>query len=87
MRSITQWTLVGGLMVQLHAAYAGVQVTRTTRDIANLSPKRHPKVLGHRVFAVSGGTSALRRTVNCEVDTAVGAVALSIHLVNFLCVE
>jgi hypothetical protein len=29
----TQWTLVGGLMVQLHAAYAGVQVTRTTRDV------------------------------------------------------
>lgn len=27
----TRWTLVGGLMVQLHAAYAGVQITRTTR--------------------------------------------------------
>lgn len=128
----TQWTLVGGLMVQLHAAYAGLQVARTTRDVDmilhietgaasfgavqyelerlgyairepvgkgpihrfsrgerqaetvdvmvadHLSPKRHPKVLGRRVFAVPGGTSALRKTVNCEVNTAVGAVMLSI---------
>jgi len=29
----TQWTLVGGLMVQLHAAYAGLRLTRTTRDV------------------------------------------------------
>lgn len=117
----TQWTLVGGLMVQLHAAYAGVQVTRSTRDVDmilhietgaatfsgvqrelerlgyalrepigkgpihrfdrgdrqaetidvmvadHLSPKRHPKVLGRNVFAVPGGTSALNKTVNCEV--------------------
>ncbi len=128
----TQWTLVGGLMVQLHAAYAGVQVTRTTRDVDmilhietgaatfsgvqhelerlgyalrepigkglvhrfsrgdreaetidvmvadHLPPKRHPKILGRNVFAVPGGTSALNTTVNCEVDTAVGAVMLSI---------
>ena len=130
--SHTQWTLVGGLMVQLHAAYAGVQVTRTTRDIDmilhietgaatfsgvrhelerlgyalrepigkgpihrfsrgdrdaetidvmvadHLSPNRHPKALGRRVFAVPGGTSALNKTVNCEVNTEVGVVMLSI---------
>lgn len=29
----TQWTLVGGLMVQLHAAAAGLAVTRPTADI------------------------------------------------------
>ena len=29
----TQWTLVGGLMVQLHAAHAGLQLTRATRDV------------------------------------------------------
>ena len=130
--SHTQWTLVGGLMVQLHAAYAGVQVTRTTRDIDmilhvetgaatfsgvrhelerlgyalrepigkgpihrfsrgdrdaetidvmvadHLSPNRHPKALGRRVFAVPGGTSALNKTVNCEVNTEAGVVMLSI---------
>lgn len=128
----TQWTLVGGLMVQLHAAYAGVQVNRTTRDVDmilhietgaatfsgvqhelerlgyalrepigkgpihrfsrgsrhaetidamvadHLSPKRHPKALGRRVFAVSGGTSALNKAVNCEMTTDVGVVMLSI---------
>ena len=128
----TQWTLVGGLMVQLHAAYAGVQVTRATRDVDmllhietgaatfngvqhelerlgymlrepigkgpthrfsradrqaetvdvmvadHLSPRRHPKVLGRNVFAVPGGTSALNKSVSCEVNTAVGAVMLSI---------
>lgn len=128
----TQWTLVGGLMVQLHAAYAGVQVNRTTRDVDmilhietgaatfsgvqhelerlgyalrepigkgpihrfsrgdrqaetidvmvadHLSPKRLPKILGRSVFAVPGGTSALNKAVNCEVNTAVGVVMLSI---------
>ena len=128
----TQWTLVGGLMVQLHAAYAGAQVARTTRDVDmilhietgaatfsgvqhelerlgyelrapigkglihrfsrgdrqaetidvmvadHLSPKRRPKVLGRNVFEVPGGTSALNKTVDCEVNTAVGVVMLSI---------
>ena len=128
----TQWTLVGGLMVQLHAAYAGLQLTRPTRDVDmvlhietgaatfggvrhelerlgyalrepvddgpvhrfvrgprdtetvdvmvadHLSPKRHPKVLGRKVFAVPGGTSALRKTVNCEVNTGEDVVVLSI---------
>lgn len=29
----TQWTLVGGLMVQLHVAHAGRRLTRPTRDV------------------------------------------------------
>ncbi len=128
----TQWTLVGGLMVQLHAVHAGLQLTRPTRDVDmvlhietgaatfegvrgkleqlgyvlhepvgpgevhrfyrgdrqeetvdvmvadRLSPKRHPMVLRRRVFAVPGGTSALRKTVNCEVDTGTGEVVVSI---------
>jgi hypothetical protein len=128
----TQWTLVGGLMVQLHAAYAGLRLTRTTRDVDmilhidsgaatfagvqhelerlgyalrepigdgpvhrfargsrgaetidvmvadRLSPKQHPKALRRRVFAVPGGTSALRKTVNCEVTAGEVAVVLSI---------
>jgi len=28
-----QWTLVGGLMVQLHAVHAGLPLTRATRDV------------------------------------------------------
>ncbi len=124
----TQWTLVGGLMVQLHAVHAGLQIPRTTRDVDmilhietgaatfegvryelerlgyalrepvgggpvhrfvrdaemvdvmvadHLSPMRHPKVLRRKVFAVPGGTSALRKTVNCEVNTGEGVVVLS----------
>jgi hypothetical protein len=128
----TQWTLVGGLMVQLHAAYAGLRLTRTTRDVDmilhidsgaatfagvqqelerlgyflhepvgdgpihrfargslgaetidvmvadRLSPKQHPKALRRKVFAVPGGTSALRKTVNCEVTAGEVVVVLSI---------
>lgn len=29
----TQWTLVGGMMMQLHAVHAGMQITRPTRDV------------------------------------------------------
>lgn len=29
----TQWTLVGGLMVQVHAAHAGMSLTRPTVDV------------------------------------------------------
>jgi len=119
-------------MVQLHAAYAGLRLTRTTRDVDmilhidsgaatfagvqhelerlgyalrepigdgpvhrfargsrgaetidvmvadRLSPKQHPKALRRRVFAVPGGTSALRKTVNCEVTAGEVAVVLSI---------
>ncbi len=128
----TQWTLVGGLMVQLHAAYAGLRLTRTTRDVDmilhidsgaatfagvqqelerlgyalrepvgdgpihrfargsrgaetidvmvadRLSPKQHPRALRRKVFAVPGGTSALRKTVNCEVTAGEVVVVLSI---------
>jgi hypothetical protein len=128
----TQWTLVGGLMVQLHAAYAGLRLTRTTRDVDmilhidsgaatfagvqqelerlgyflhepvgdgpihrfargsrgaetidvmvadRLSPKQHPKALRRKVFAVPGGTSALRKTVNCEVTAGEVVIVLSI---------
>ena len=128
----TQWTLVGGMMVQLHAAYAGLRLTRTTRDVDmilhidsgaatfagvqqelerlgyvlrepvgdgpvhrfargsrgaetidvmvadRLSPKQHPKALRRTVFAVPGGTSALRKTVNCEVTAGGIAVVFSI---------
>ena len=44
----------------------------------HLSPKRLPKILGRSVFAVPGCTSALNKAVNCEVNTAVGVVMLSI---------
>lgn len=125
----TQWTLVGGLMVQLHAVHAGLPLTRATRDVDmilhietgaatfggvrhqlerlgyslrvpvgdgpvhqfgrdtetvdvmvadRLTPKLHPKVLRRKVFAVPGGKSALRKTVNCEVTTGEEAVMLSI---------
>ena len=128
----TQWTLVGGLMVQLHAAYARLALTRPTRDVDmllhietgaatfngvreelerlgytlhepvgegpvhrfvrgpdaaemvdvmvadRLPPTLRPKVLRRAVFAVSGGTSALRKTVNCEVDIGETTVTLSI---------
>jgi hypothetical protein len=128
----TQWTLVGGLMVQLHAAHAGLRLTRPTRDVDmilhidsgaatfagaqhelgrlgyvlrepvgdgpvhrfargssdaetidvmvadRLSPKQHQKALRRRVFAVPGGTSALRKTVKCEVTAGEVVVVLSI---------
>ncbi|MEX3755965.1 hypothetical protein ABFW00_08965 [Mycobacteroides abscessus] len=128
----TQWTLIGGVMVQLHAAYAGMQLTRPTRDIDmilhietgaatfsgvreqlerlgyaihepggdgpvhrfyrgargdeqvdvmvadHLAPSMQPTVMRRPVFGVPGGTSALRKTVNCEVDTGGSLVVLSI---------
>jgi predicted nucleotidyltransferase len=127
-----QWTLVGRLMVQLHAAYAGMMLTRPTRDVDmilhietgaasfagvreqlellgyvlhepvgkgpvhrfcrgekreqmvdvmaadHLAPKWRPKVLQHTVFAVPGGTSALRKTVNCDVSFESAVVTLSL---------
>lgn len=42
-----------------------------------LSPNLHPKVLQRNVFAVPGGTSAMRKTVNCEVATDEEVVVLS----------
>lgn len=125
----TQWTLVGGLMVQLHAAHAGMLLTRPTVDVDmilhietgaatfsgiserlesldyairepvgdgpvhrfirgheqvdvmvadHLAPKWRPRVLRRPVFAVPGGTSALRKTVNCEVGITDGIVMLSV---------
>lgn len=40
-----EWTLVGGLMVQLHAMERDVAVVRVTRDIDVLGQARQPKVL------------------------------------------
>lgn len=128
----TQWTLVGGLMVQLHAARAGLALTRPTRDVDmmlhigtgaatfggvrqelerlgyvlqepagsgpvhrlirgpreaetvdvmvadHLPPRLHPQALRRKVFAVPGGTSALNKTVLCEVSTGAESVTLSI---------
>lgn len=116
-------------MVQLHAAYAGLALTRPTRDVDmilhietgattfggvrdalerlgytlhdpvgdgpvhrfvrgpdgtetvdamvadHLPPKCHQKALRRNVFAVPGGTSALRKAVNFEVDTGEAAAA------------
>lgn len=39
------WTLVGGLMVQLHAMEHEIAVVRATRDIDVLGQARHPKAL------------------------------------------
>ncbi|BBX28086.1 hypothetical protein GCM10009632_10440 [Mycolicibacterium alvei] len=119
-------------MVQLHAAYAGLALTRPTRDVDmilhietgattfggvrdalerlgytlhdpvgdgpvhrfvrgpdgtetvdamvadHLPPKCHQKALRRNVFAVPGGTSALRKAVNFEVDTGEAVVTLSV---------
>lgn len=119
-------------MVHLHAAYAGLRLTRTTRDVDmilhidsgaatfagvqqklerlgyalrepidnrpvhrfargsrgaetidvmvadRLSPKQHPRALRRKVFAVPGGTSALRKTVNCEVTASEVVVGKSV---------
>jgi hypothetical protein len=37
----------------------------------------HPKVLRRKVFGLPGGTSALRKTLNCEVNTGEIAIVLS----------
>ncbi|MBP2269163.1 hypothetical protein J3A64_004703 [Pseudarthrobacter sp. PvP004] len=115
----TQWTLVGGLMVQLHSAAAGLSVSRPTADvdivlhietgaattssvsavltglgytlqksidhdapahrfvrdkqqidvmIADHMPKaKVPTIGGRKPFQISGGTQALKRTVNCRL--------------------
>jgi hypothetical protein len=80
----SQWTLVGGLMVQLHSAVAGLAVSRPTADVDivlhiesgaatmssvtdHLAPKMIPSIGGRKPFQVTGGTQALRRTVNCRV--------------------
>lgn len=128
----TQWTLVGGIMVQLHAVHAGMQITRPTRDVDmvlhietgatsfsgvrekleqlgyvlrepmgegpvhrfvrgdsdeeqvdvmvadHLPPSLAQKALRRKVFEVPGGTSALRKTVNCHVVVGSETIVLSI---------
>lgn len=128
----TQWTLVGGIMVQLHAVHSGMQITRPTRDVDmvlhietgaasfsgvrekleqlgyvlrepmgegpvhrfvrgdrdeeqvdvmvadHLPPRLAQKALRRRVFEVPGGTSALRKTVNCHVVVGSETIVLSI---------
>lgn len=44
----------------------------------NLAPKWKPKVQGTPVFAVPGGTSALRKTVSCDMEIDGTVVRLSV---------
>ncbi|MGO4250511.1 hypothetical protein AB4Y87_25245 [Paenarthrobacter sp. RAF54_2] len=126
-----QWTLVGGLMVQLHSAVAGLTVSRPTADVDivlhmetgaatmpgvaavlhslgyalrqsinsdspahrflrdheqidlmvadHLVPRWVPRIGRRKVFQVTGGTQALRRTVNCRIHVDnEGPVSISI---------
>ncbi|MBS9376336.1 hypothetical protein [Rhodococcus sp. B50] len=124
-----QWTLVGGLMVQVHAARAGLPIARATVDVDmvlhietgaatfsgvrdrleqlgyllrmpvgpgpahrfvrgsehvdvmvadNLAPAHRPTVAGRAVFAIPAGTSALRKTVDCNIDLDGRTVQLSV---------
>ncbi|WP_440712589.1 hypothetical protein [Gordonia sp. FQ] len=132
----TDWTMIGGLMVQVHAAHAGLPLIRPTNDVdmllhietgattfsrtrfavesigfalqlPSLGDSVHrfaradpstgardqidvmvadhaaprvlpPPVRGFPVFAVPGGTAALRRTVNCVVDVDGRAQTISV---------
>lgn len=129
-----QWTLVGGLMVQLHAARADLPLNRPTVDVDmvlhietdattfpdvrdkledlgyeiqmpagdgpvhrftrhnseqqvdvmvadNLSPRFRPTVKGRPVFGIPAGTSALQKTVNCEIDVNGTTTRLSVPTV------
>lgn len=127
--SSRQWSLVGGLMVQLHAARAGLPIARATVDVDmvlhietgaatfsgirerleelgyrirmptgagpahrfvrgseqvdvmvadNLAPAHRPTVAGRAVFALPAGTSALRKTVDCEITLRGQAIQLSV---------
>lgn len=115
----SNWTLIGGVMVQIHALRSSLQIVRPTDDVDaivhletgvttyngirasledlgyhlqvpfgsggvhmflrgpnridlmvadHLAPKWLPRALGRPVFQVPGGTSALRKTVDVEVD-------------------
>lgn len=121
------WTLVGGLMVQLHARIAGLPLTRPTTDVDatlhletgvidypsaaaaligigydfdeeprlayrfrrgddvvdlmaadHLAPAHAPRYRGRDVFAVDGGTQALKRTLDVEIDTGDDTIVLSL---------
>lgn len=132
----TAWTLVGGLMVQVHSAHAGLGITRPTNDVDMLlhietgattfrhtrsaveslgfalhfpslgnavhrfvrtdeqngrrdqldvmvadhvAPRMAPApVRGFPVFAVPGGTAALRRTVNCDLEVDGDSMTISV---------
>jgi hypothetical protein len=53
-----------------------VELVMMCRSVSR--PKLRPKALRRTVFAVSGGTSALGKTVNCELQTTDGIVMLSV---------
>lgn len=38
----------------------------------HLAPSRRPTVAGHEVFRIPAGTSALRKTVNCDIEVSDG---------------
>lgn len=124
-----QWTLIGGLMVQLHAVHIGMPPSRATTDVDmvlhietgsatfgdvrtrleslhytlvrphgngpvhrftrnnehvdvmvadHLAPAWKPTAYGKPVFAVPGGTSALRKTVNCDIEFDGDSVRFSV---------
>lgn len=118
------WTLVGGLMVQLHARLAQLPPSRPTTDVDatlhletgvidyptaaaaltrtgyafddrpahayrfrrdadvvdlmtadHLVPAHRPRYAGRPVLAIDGGTQALKRTINVDVETGDGSLA------------
>ena len=118
------WTLVGGLMTQMHALLAGLPPSRPTTDVDatlhletgvigyataaaalidigyvfddgpelayrfrrgtdvvdlmaadHLAPAHRPRYSGRPVFAIDGGTQALRRTIDVDVEVGDGSVA------------
>ncbi|WP_240918718.1 hypothetical protein [Rhodococcus sp. 14C212] len=54
----------------------GEQVDVMVAD--NLAPAHRPTVAGRPVFALPAGTSALRKTVDCEIDLGDQTVQLSV---------
>lgn len=67
-----EWVLVGGLMVQLHGAEAGMTDIRPTRDIDVLAPDgiRPAPTLAPGISAIGipGGSQALTRAELVEID-------------------
>lgn len=67
------WTLVGGLMTQLHAVHAGIDVIRPTNDVdivLHLETTRGVAATAATALEGLGGTQALRRTVNARLTIA-----------------
>ncbi|WP_245745642.1 hypothetical protein [Nocardia altamirensis] len=129
------WTLVGGLMIQIHAVHADLPINRATIDIDmvlhietgattfgqaryalesvgyqlcipterdapvhrflrgpqqidvmiadHLAPSHRPTVAGHEVFRIPAGTSALRKTVNCDIEVSEGRI-ITVSVPNVL---